>query len=226
MNKGKLIVFEGASDGIGKSTQIKLLWDRLEKEGNVVVNHHFPTYGTYHGAPVEEYLRGNLGSIDELSPYFINSLYAVDRACAWHTKLKPMYEDGRVLLMDRYTTSSLIYQSAKIKDIEEKKKFLDYVTDFEYNKLGIQRPDVVIFLTAPFEMISEMRKNRVDNDGIINDLHERDLEYLKEVYENSMFVAEYLGWDIIYNNNGMELRSREDIHNDIYNLVKKRTRMK
>jgi len=224
MNKGKLIVFEGASDGIGKSTQIKLLWDRLEKEGNVVVNHHFPTYGTYHGAPVEEYLRGNLGSIDELSPYFINSLYAVDRACAWHTKLKPMYEDGRVLLMDRYTTSSLIYQSAKIKDIEEKKKFLDYVTDFEYNKLGIQRPDVVIFLTAPFEMISEMRKNRVDNDGIINDLHERDLEYLKEVYENSMFVAEYLGWDIIYSNNGMELRSREDIHNDVYNLVKRRTR--
>ena len=226
MNKGKLIVFEGASDGIGKSTQIKLLWDRLEKEGNVVVNHHFPTYGTYHGAPVEEYLRGNLGSISDLSPYFINSLYAVDRACAWYTKLKPLYEDGNILLMDRYTTSSLIYQSAKIKDIEEKKKFLDYVTDFEYNKLGIQRPDVVIFLTAPFEMISEMRKNRVDNDGIINDLHERDLEYLKEVYENSMFVAEYLGWDIIYNNNGMELRSREDIHNDIYNLVKKRTRMK
>lgn len=224
MNKGKLIVFEGASDGIGKSTQIKLLWDRLEKEGNVVVNHHFPTYGTYHGAPVEEYLRGNLGSINELPSYFINSLYAVDRACAWYTKLKPLYEDGNILLMDRYTTSSLIYQSAKIKDIEEKKKFLDYVTDFEYNKLGIQRPDVVIFLTAPFEMISEMRKNRVDNEGITNDLHERDLEYLKEVYENSMFVAEYLGWDIIYNNNGMELRSREDIHNDVYNLVKKRTK--
>jgi dTMP kinase len=224
MNKGKLIVFEGSSDGIGKSTQIKLLWDRLEKEGNVVVSHHFPTYGTYHGAPVEEYLRGNLGSINDLSPYFINSLYATDRACAWYTKLKPMYEDGNILLMDRYTTSSLIYQSAKIKDIEEKKKFLDYVTDFEYNKLGIQRPDVVVFLTAPFEMISEMRKNRIDNDGIVNDLHERDLEYLKEVYENSMFVAEYLGWDIIYNNNGMELRSREDIHNDVYSLVKKKTK--
>ena len=159
-----------------------------------------------------------------MPPYFINSLYAVDRACAWHTKLKPMYDDGKILLMDRYTTSSLIYQSAKIKDIEEKKKFLDYVSDFEYNKLGIQRPDVVVFLTAPFEMISEMRKNRVDNEGITNDLHERDLEYLKEVYENSMFVAEYLGWDIIYNNKGMELRSREDIHNDVYNLVKKRTR--
>ena len=224
MGKGKLIVFEGASDGIGKSTQIELLRKRLESEGYVIVNHHFPTYDTYHGRPVEEYLSGNLGNIEDLTPYFINSLYAVDRACAWYTKLKPMYEDGKVLLMDRYTTSSLIYQSAKIKDLDEKKKFLDYVTDFEYNKLGIQRPDVVVFLTAPFEMISEMRKNRIDNDGIVNDLHERDLEYLKEVYDNSMFVAEYLGWDIIYNNNGMELRSREDIHNDVYNLVKKRTR--
>lgn len=224
MEKGKLIVFEGASDGIGKSTQIKLLWEKLEKEGNVVVNHHFPTYGTYHGAPVEEYLRCNLGSIDELSPYFINSLYAVDRACAWHTKLKPMYQEGKVLLFDRYTTSSLMYQSAKIKDIEEKKKFLDYVTDFEYNKLGIQVPDSVIFLTAPFDMVTEMRKNRVENEGISNDLHERDLDYLKEVYDNSMFVADYLGWDIVSNNDGDRLRSREDIHEEVYSLVKKRTR--
>ena len=224
MEKGKLIVFEGASDGIGKSTQIKLLQERLINDGNIVVNHHFPTYGTYHGAPVEEYLHGNLGSIDELSPYFINSLYAVDRACAWHTKLKPLYEEGKVLLFDRYTTSSLMYQSAKIKNIEEKKKFLDYVTDFEYSKLGIQVPDVVIFLTAPIDMVSEMRKNRIENEGIQNDLHERDLDYLKEVYDNSMFVANYLGWDIICNNDGDKLRSREDIHEEIYSLVRKRTK--
>ena len=120
MGKGKLIVFEGASDGIGKSTQIGLLRKRLEDEGYVIVNHHFPTYGTYHGAPVEEYLSGNLGNIEDLTPYFINSLYAVDRACAWNTKLKYLYNDGNVLLFDRYTTSSLMYQSAKIKDMDEK----------------------------------------------------------------------------------------------------------
>lgn len=221
-DKGMLIVFEGACDGIGKSTQIGLLRKYLEDNGNVVINHHFPTYGTYHGRPVEKYLSGEFGQIEELSPYFINSLYAVDRACAWHTKLKPLYNDGNVLLFDRYTTSSLIYQAAKYKDIEEKKKFLDYVSDFEYNKLGIQKPDMVVFLTAPFDLVTEMRKNRVNNDGIFNDLHERDINFMKEVYDNAMFVAEYLDWDIIQCNDEYGMRSREEIHNDIKKLIKKK----
>ena len=224
MEKGKLIVFEGACDGIGKSTQIKLLRDRLEKDGNVIIGHHFPTYGTYHGAPVEKYLNGEIGTIEELSPYFINSLYAVDRACAWYTKLKPLYEDGKILLFDRYTTSSLLYQAATIKDIEERKRFLDYVVDYEYNKLGIQKPDRVIFLHAPFDMVTEMRKGRVDNDGIQNDLHERNIDYMREVYENAMFVAEYLSWDMIQCNDGDKMRSREDIHNEVYSLVRKRVK--
>ena len=224
MEKGKLIVFEGACDGIGKSTQIGLLRKELEDEGNIIVSHHFPTYNTYHGAPVEEYLAGNMGEINELSPYFINSLYAVDRACAWYTKLKPLYDSGKVLLFDRYTTSSLIYQAAQIKDIEERKKFLDYVCDYEYNKLGIQRPDIIIFLYAPFDMVTEMRNGRVQNDGIQNDLHERDIEFMRDSYDNAMFVAEYLSWDMIKCNDGDRMRSREDIHEEISRLVKKRTR--
>ena len=224
MEKGKLIVFEGASDGIGKSTQIELLRKRLESEGYVIVSHHFPTYNTYHGAPVEQYLSGNLGSIGENSPYFINCLYAVDRACAWKSKLKPLYEEGKVLLFDRYTTSSLMYQSAKIEDKDEKIAFLDYVTDFEYNKLGIQKPDVVIFLTAPFDMIASMRNARVENDGIQNDLHERDISFLREVYDNAMFVANHLSWNIVNCNDGDRLRTREDIHEEVYRLVKKRTK--
>ena len=222
MKQGKLIVFEGASDGIGKSTQIALLQQSLKEEGNIIVNHHFPTYGTYHGAPVEEYLHGNLGNIDELSPYFINSLYAVDRACAWHSKLKQLYQEGKILLFDRYTTSSLLYQSAKIKDIDKKIAFLDYVTDFEYNKLGIQRPDIIIFLTAPFDVITQMRKGRIENEGVQNDLHERDLEYLKEVYDNSMFVSNYLGWNTIKCNDGDKMKTIEEIHEEIYRLVRKK----
>lgn len=222
MEKGRLIVFEGACDGIGKSTQIELLRKKLELEGNVVVGHHFPTYGTYHGAPVEEYLSGNLGNINDLPPYFINSLYAVDRACAWHSKLKPLYEEGKTLLFDRYTTSSLIYQAAKIEDIEERKKFLDDVCDYEYNKLGIGRPDNVIFLYAPFDMVTEMRRNRKQNDGIENDLHERDIEFMKQAYDNAMFVAEYLSWDMVQCNDGDTLRTREDIHEEVYRLVRKK----
>jgi len=224
MGKGRLIVFEGACDGIGKSTQIKLLREKLESEGETIVSYHFPAYGTYHGAPVEKYLSGEFGKIEDLSPYFINSLYAVDRACAWHQELKPLYEEGNVLLFDRYTTSSLIYQAAKIKDIEERKKFLDFVTDFEYNKLGIKEPDSVIFLYAPFDMVTKLREGRVDNEGIQNDLHERDIEFMREAYDNAMFVAEYLSWNMVKCNDGDKMRSREDIHEEINCLVRRKSK--
>jgi len=110
----------------------------------------------------------------------------------------------------------------RIKDIEERKRFLDYVCDYEYNKLGIQKPDSVIFLYAPFDMVTKMREERPDNDGIINDLHERDIEFMREAYDNAMFVAEYLSWNMIKCNDGDRMRSREDIHEEIYRLVKKK----
>ena len=122
---GKLIVVEGACDGIGKSTQYTLLKERLIKDGNNVVSHHFPSYGEYQGVPVEKYLKGEFGNIEDLSPYFINNLYAVDRAITWHSYLKKEYQNS-IILLDRYTTSSLIYQSALIDDIEKRKEFIDF----------------------------------------------------------------------------------------------------
>lgn len=134
MEKGKLIVVEGACDGIGKTTQYEMLCKHFQNDGKQIANHHFPSYGTYQGAPVEKYLKGEYGQPSELSPYFINSLYANDRGITWYTNLKQLYEQGKVILLDRYTTSSLIYQSALIEDIEEKKKFIDYVIDWIYVK--------------------------------------------------------------------------------------------
>ena len=220
MNKGKLIVVEGACDGIGKSTQYELLYNSLIKDAFKVTKHHFPSYGTEEGAPVEKFLKGELGSPKDLSPYLVNSLYAVDRAITWQTILKPDYEQGNIILLDRYTTSSLIYQSATIEDIEEKKKFLDYVTDYEYNKLGIQKPDMVIFLFAPFEIVTKMRNLRKQNDGIENDVFEKDIELMKKIYENAVFVANYLSWNIINCASVNEMKSIDDIHQDIKKLVK------
>ena len=109
MKKGKLIVIEGSSDGIGKTTQFNLLKQRLLDENIKVESHHFPSYNTYQGKPVEEYLKGTFGKPDQLSPYFVNSLYAVDRAITWNIDLKKKFEQGDTILLDRYTTSSLIY---------------------------------------------------------------------------------------------------------------------
>ncbi len=221
MEKGKLIVVEGACDGIGKTTQYEMLCKHLQTDGFEIANHHFPSYGTYQGAPVEKYLKGEFGQPSELSPYFINSLYANDRGITWYTSLKQLYEQGRIILLDRYTTSSLIYQSALIEDIEQKKKFIDYVIDFEYNKIGIKKPDNVIFLYAPFDIVTEIRKARKQNEGIANDIHESNLEFMKKVYENAMFIADYLSWDKVQCNDGDKMRPINDIHDEIYNLVKK-----
>ena len=219
MKEGKLIVLEGACDGIGKTTQFDLLWKHLEDDGIEIHHHHFPTYNTYQGAPVEKYLAGDFGEPKELSPYFINCLYAEDRAITWNLELKKNFEMGKFILLDRYTTSSVIYQSALIEDIEERKKFIDYIVDFEYNKLGIKEPDNVIFLYAPFELVAEMRNKRKQNDGIENDIHERNLEFMKKVYDNAMFIADYLNWNKVQCNNGNEMRSIEDIHKEIYEII-------
>lgn len=218
---GKLIVIEGASDGIGKTTQFDLLRKRLLNENINVVSHHFPSYDTYQGRGVEEYLKGSFGNPKDLSPYFVNSLYAVDRAITWNTVLRDKYENGDLILLDRYTTSSLIYQSALIDDLVEKKKFLDYVVDFEYNKIGIKSPDRVIFLTADLDVITEMRKRRKFDSGeaIEGDIHENDLSFMKKVYDNALFVANYLSWDIVNCSENGKMKSIEEISDEIYDII-------
>lgn len=221
MTKGKLIVVEGAVDGIGKSTQFDMLYKRLSDEGYHVVTHHFPTYNSVQGAPVEEYLKGEYGRPEDVSPYFINSLFAIDRAITWRKKLSEPYNDGSIILLDRYTTSSQLYQSVAKETLDEKREFIEYINDFEYNKLEIKKPDYVIFLTAPYDVATSLRKKRTDNDGIENDIHESNENYLRKVYDNSVFVADYLSWDKIECGLNGEMRPKEDIHEEIYRLVKK-----
>ena len=99
----------------------------------------------------------------------------------------------------------------------EKKKFIDFVTDYEYEKLGIGKPDKVIFLTAPFDFILDLKNKRDIEKGqqIEGDIHEKDLEFLKNVYESAMFCAKYLNWDIIECANENGFKSIEEIHKDI-----------
>ena len=220
MEKGKLIVIEGACDGMGKTTQFELLRKRLETDNLKIVHHHFPSYNTYQGRPVEKYLKGEYVNPKDLSPYFINSLYAMDRGITWMETLKQSYDEGKIILLDRYTTSSLIYQSALIEDLDEKKNFIKYVVDFEYNKIGVKEPDNVIFLYADFDLVTKMREARKQNDGVENDIYERDLSFMKKVYDSAMFVAEYLNWDIVKCDNETEMKSIDEIHEKVYSLVK------
>lgn len=224
---GKLIVIEGSCDGVGKSTQYKLLINRLKKESDkIITTHHFPSYGTYQGRPVEEYLQGNYGKISELSPYFINSIYALDRAITWISGLREEYEKDSIIIVDRYTTSSLIYQPTAVEDPTEREKIIDFIYDYEYNKLGIPEPDLVIFLHAPFEVARKLKEKRKTNDGVENDIHERDIAFMKCVSEVSTNVANKFNWSFVECTNGEEMRTPEEIHEDVYGLVKKLIRTK
>lgn len=221
-NEGQLIVIEGSCDGVGKSTQTSLLEERLIKETDrKVIKHHFPTYNSAQAQLVEEYLRGTYGLGEDLSPYLINTLYAVDRAITWLQYLKHEYEAGSYILLDRYTTSSLIYQSALIDDINQKKEFIKYVTDYEYNKLQLKEPDKTIFLYGPYEVFRELRKNRNDNEGIKNDIHESRDDFMRQVYENALFVADYLNWDKVDCTKDGKMDTIDNIHNKVYSLIKK-----
>lgn len=213
---GKLIVIEGVSDGVGKTTQIKELYNKLVQSGKEVIYHHFPSYGSVGASLVEEYLKGNLGKREVIGPYAISSFYAMDRFYVYHNELKKALNEGKIVLLDRYTTSNLIYQGSFFEDKDE---FLDYITDYEYNKLGLKKPDLVIFLKLDKSIAKELRKNR-DTDGVEGDINEKDTVFLDKVYDNSLYVADKYDFKVIECSKDGVLRSIDDISREVYSIVK------
>lgn len=215
---GKLIVIEGVSDGVGKTTQVKELYKKLTEIGREVIYHHFPSYGSVGAGLVQEYLSGNLGKRENIGPYAISSFYALDRFYTYHNELQEAFNSGKIVLLDRYTTSNLIYQGTFFEG-KDKDDFLDYISDYEYNKLGLKKPDLVIFLKLDKDIASTLRKNR-DNDGVDGDINEKDNDFLDKVYDNSLYVADKYNFKIVECSKDGVLRSIDDISDDIYNFVK------
>ena len=123
--------------------------------------------------------------------------------------------------MDDQLIRSIADRLNYLRNLDKRKEFIDYITGYEYNKLEIARPDMVLFLTAPFDLVTKLRKNRKNYEGNVNDIHEKNLDFMKKVYDNAIFVAEYLNWSVVECNQQDEMRSIEDIHDDIYKKVKK-----
>ncbi len=212
-----LIVIEGVSDGVGKTTQINELYNKLINDGKDVIYHHFPSYGSIGASLVEEYLKGNLGKREDIGPYAISSFYAMDRFYTYHNKLKEDLDRGKIVLLDRYTTSNLIYQGALFE--EEKDTFLEYITDYEYNRLGLKKPDLVIFLKLDRDFTNTLRKNR-NYDGIDGDINEKDQNFLDKVYDNSLYVADKYNFKVVECSKDGVLRSIDDISREIYDVVR------
>lgn len=217
--KGKLIVIEGV-DSSGKATQSELLFKEVSKKYDTKLI-TFPDYKSDFSLPVRNYLRGDLGkNPEDVNAYAASSFYAIDRYASYKTKWGDFFENGGVIIADRYTTSNIVHQASKIKG--DKKEFIDWLTDYEYNKLSLPVPDLVIFLDMPpesAEFLMRERKNKITGEAQ-KDIHESDGDFLRKSYNNAVSVAEICSWHRIVCAKGNSIRSIEDIHNEILNKVK------
>lgn len=219
--KGFIISIEG-TDGSGKHTQQQMLLNKLKENGHAVFDQSFPNYDSDSSAPVKMYLAGEFGGSSSLDAYQASSLYAVDRMCTYKKSIEPHYENGEIILFDRYVQSNFIHQCSKIDDPEEKREFIAWEEDFEYNLLGLPKPDLIFFIEMPIEKSLELARARAEyKTGEQKDIHEEDTTYMTKSYNNGLNIAKQLGWTIIHCvDDAGNLKSIEEIHKEIYNHVK------
>ena len=217
---GKLIVIEG-TDGSGKSTQFKKLTDRVTAEGIEFQKLVFPQYAEPSSALIRMYLGGEFGSNpSDVNAYAASAFYAVDRYASFKKVWGQWYDNGGLILSDRYTTSNAVHQTSK-EPAEKQLDFLKWLYEFEYDQLGMPCPDLVIYLDVPTAFTEKLMRSREQQTNTKADIHEQDLQYLATCREMGRKAAGYYGWHIVNCVQDGQMRSIEDIHEEIYALVKK-----
>ncbi|MDP4120496.1 MAG: deoxynucleoside kinase [Bacillota bacterium] len=192
----KLIVIEGL-DGSGKATQSKKLYDFIVSSGQKAKFITFPDYESNSSALVKMYLNGELGSsAADVNAYAASSFYAVDRFASFKKDWGHDYLSGTTIIADRYTTSNAIYQLAKLPN-KEWDDFLNWLEDYEYNRLKIPKPNIVIYLDMEPEISQHLLSGRYHGDETKKDLHEKDLEFLKSCRTSALYAADKLNWHVI-----------------------------
>lgn len=218
MMQGKLIVMEGI-DGSGKSTQYKMLCERLEKEGKDFRRIVFPRYDKESSALIRQYLGGEFGSRPtDVNAYAASTFYAVDRFASFKTDWGDYYKSGGLILADRYTTSNACHQGSKMAP-EERQKYLDWLYDFEFHLLGLPEPSMVIYLDIDIETSRRQMERRRNATGTSADIHEKDFAYLAACLDAGHYAAGHYGWRRIECVRDGVMRGMEDIHEDIFAAV-------
>ena len=216
---GKLIVIEG-TDGSGKSTQFAKLSQRMAAEGVEFRHTVFPRYSEPSSALIRMYLGGEFGTDPaSVNAYAASSFYAVDRYASYKQDWGNYYENGGLILSDRYTTSNAVHQTSK-EPVERRGEFLRWLYEFEYEKLALPRPDLIIYLDVPTSYTEKLMRRRESDTNTKADIHEQDLDYLATCREAGRAAATFYGWTIIECVRDGEMRSIEDIHQEIYGHVK------
>lgn len=208
-----LIVIEGL-DGSGKATQAGRLLACAEKRGGER-KITFPDYDSPSSALVKMYLAGDFGSDAEtVNAYAASAFYAVDRFASFQTKWKADYLAGKTIIADRYVTSNMVYQLSKLPEAAWD-DYMAWLEDFEYEKLGLPRPDRVLYLDVPPEISQALMLKRYVGDASKKDIHERDFDFLRHCRTCALYAAEKLNWIVINCAANGSLRTEEDIQNEI-----------
>lgn len=217
---GKLIVIEGL-DGSGKATQANLLYEVLNSKGFAVKKVTFPDYESDSSAPVRMYLSGKLSDRpDGVNAYAASSFYAVDRYISFKTGWEKLYNDGGIIVADRYTTSNGVHQCSKLPS-EEWNGFMDWLYDYEYKKVGIPKPDAVIYLDMSPDVSQKLMSKRYQGDESKKDIHEKDKAYLEKSRKAAYFCVEHDNWTKIKCDDGENPLTIKEISEKILEAVVK-----
>ncbi len=217
--KGKLIVLEGI-DGSGKSAQYRRLCARLDQEGIPFRNIVFPRYDQDSSALIRMYLNGDFGEHpSDVNANAASIFYAVDRYASYMTDWGSEYRNGRMILSDRYTTSNAVHQGAKLPE-SELPAFFDWLYDLEYVKLGLPRPDLVVYLDVDVETSMARMRRRQEKTNTKADIHEKDVHYLEACLRAGKQAAAHYGWvHVDFMKNGV-VRELDEKHEEIFAIVK------
>ena len=217
---GKLIVIEGL-DGSGKATQANLLYERLSRNFEKVKKVTFPDYESRSSEPIKMYLEGKLSDRpDGVNAFAASSFYAVDRYISYKTNWEQLYNDGGIIVADRYTTSNGVHQCSKLPS-EEWNSFMDWLYDFEYGRIGIPKPDAVIYLDMSPEVSQKLMSKRYLGDESKKDIHEKDKEYLEKSRKAAYFCVGHDNWTRIKCDDGENPLTIEEIADKIFEVVSK-----
>lgn len=216
---GKLFVIEGL-DGSGKATQADILYQKLLSSSNNVLKVSFPDYDSNSSALVKMYLAGEFGANpDDVNAYAASAFYSVDRYASWKTNWQEFYENDGIVVADRYTTSNAIHQCSKLPE-EDWQTYVQWLEDFEYKKMGIPKPDLVLYLDVAPEVSQQLLNKRYAHDETKKDIHENNLSYLQHCQKAALWCAENSGWKRIECTKNNTMLTKEEIAEKVLQITK------
>ena len=218
---GKLIVLDGL-DGSGKSTQGKLLKENLLAMGEETILISFPDYQQPSSALVKMYLNGEFSDDpDEVNAYAASSFYAVDRYASFKKFWQTPYEEGKTVIATRYVSSNAIHQMGKLPE-SDWEDYLRWIEDYEYKKLGLPAPDLVVFLDMNREVSDQLLSHRYGGDESKKDIHERNRSYLEKCRKTARFAASRQDWEVILCDDGEKPLPIETITGKILSVMREK----